>query len=100
MFAVEGVDESAGIPRDLNHHSGHCPSLPPPGQKQLSMILLVKALDDDQLIHIRELETEPTRMWERLKTVHEKTAQLQTFGPGSTLLCTLILLFHFELTFP
>ena len=35
--------------------------------------LLVKVLDDDQLIHIRGLETEPARMWERLKTVHEKT---------------------------
>ena len=35
--------------------------------------LLVKALDDDQLIHIRGLETEPAKMWERLKTVHEKT---------------------------
>ena len=35
--------------------------------------LLVNALDDDQLIHIRGLETEPAKMWERLKTVHEKT---------------------------
>src|SRR5882762_8372061 len=35
--------------------------------------LLVKALDDDQLIHIRGLETEPAKMWERLKTVHETT---------------------------
>lgn len=35
--------------------------------------LLVKALDDDQLIHIRGLETELAKMWERLKTVHEKT---------------------------
>jgi hypothetical protein len=33
----------------------------------------VKALDDDQLIHIRGLETEPAKMWERLKTVHETT---------------------------
>ena len=37
MFAVE-VHESAGIPLDLNHHSGHCPSFPPPGQKQFSMV--------------------------------------------------------------
>jgi gag-polypeptide of LTR copia-type len=29
--------------------------------------------DDDQLIHIRGLETEPAKMWERLKTVHETT---------------------------
>ena len=36
--------------------------------------LLVNALDDDQLIHIRGLETEPAaKMWERMKTVHEKT---------------------------
>ena len=38
MFAVEGiaeVDESAGIPLDLNHHSGHCLSFPPPGQKTI-----------------------------------------------------------------
>ena len=35
--------------------------------------LLVKVLDNDQLIHIRGLETELARMWERLKTVHEKT---------------------------
>ena len=35
--------------------------------------LLVKKLDDDQLIHICGLETEPAKMWERLKTVHEKT---------------------------
>ena len=31
--------------------------------------LLVNALDDDQLIHICGLETEPAKMWERLKTV-------------------------------
>ena len=35
--------------------------------------LLVNVLDDDQLIHVRGLETEPAKMWERLKTVHEKT---------------------------
>ena len=34
--------------------------------------LLVNALDDNQLIHICGLETEPAKMWERLKTVHEK----------------------------
>ena len=33
----------------------------------------MNTLDDDQLIHIRGLETEPAKMWERLKTVHEKT---------------------------
>ena len=59
--------------------------------------LLVKALDDDQLIHIRGLETEPARMWERRLVL---LAQLQTFGPSSTLLHRLILLFHFEFTFP
>ena len=32
------VEESAGIPLDLNHHSGHCPSFHPPDQKQLSMV--------------------------------------------------------------
>ena len=35
--------------------------------------LLVNALDDNKLIHIHGLETEPAKMWERLKTVHEKT---------------------------
>ena len=35
--------------------------------------LLVNTLDDDQLIHIHGSETEPAKMWERLKTVHEKT---------------------------
>jgi len=35
--------------------------------------LLVKALDDDQLIHIRGLDSEPALMWERLCVVHEKT---------------------------
>ena len=35
--------------------------------------LLVNTLDDDQLIHIHGLETELAKMWERLKTVHEKT---------------------------
>ena len=35
--------------------------------------LLVNALDDNQLIHIHGLETEPAKMWERLKTVHKKT---------------------------
>ncbi|PPQ81143.1 hypothetical protein CVT26_011106 [Gymnopilus dilepis] len=35
--------------------------------------LIVRALDDDQLIHVRGLETEPAKMWERLRTVHEKT---------------------------
>ncbi|KDR77078.1 hypothetical protein GALMADRAFT_246267 [Galerina marginata CBS 339.88] len=35
--------------------------------------LLVKALDDDQLIHIRGLDSDPALMWERLRTVHEKT---------------------------
>jgi hypothetical protein len=35
--------------------------------------LLMKALDDDQFIHIHGLETEPAKMWKRLKTVHEKT---------------------------
>ena len=33
----------------------------------------MNALDDDQLIHIHGLETELAKMWERLKTVHEKT---------------------------
>ena len=63
--------------------------------------LLVNALDDDQLIHICGLETELAKMWEKLKTVHEKTellAQLQTFGPSSTLLHTPILLFLFKIT--
>jgi hypothetical protein len=35
--------------------------------------LLVKALDDDQLIHVRGLDSEPALMWERLRVVHEKT---------------------------
>jgi hypothetical protein len=35
--------------------------------------LLVKALEDDQLIHVHGLEDEPDLMWERLRTVHEKT---------------------------
>lgn len=35
--------------------------------------LLVKALEDDQLLHVRGLEDEPDLMWERLRTVHEKT---------------------------
>ena len=35
--------------------------------------LLVNTLDDDQLIHIHGSETELAKMWERLKTVHEKT---------------------------
>ena len=36
-FAVED-NESAEIPLDLNHHSGHCPSFPPLGQKQFSIV--------------------------------------------------------------
>lgn len=35
--------------------------------------LLVKSLDDDQLIHIRGLDTKPALMWERLRSIHEKT---------------------------
>jgi hypothetical protein len=35
--------------------------------------LIVKSLDDDQLVHVRGLEDDPTLMWERLRTVHERT---------------------------
>jgi hypothetical protein len=35
--------------------------------------LLVKSLADDQLVHVRGLDSEPALMWERLRIVHEKT---------------------------
>lgn len=35
--------------------------------------LLVKLLDDDQLIHIRGLDDDPAAMWERLRSIHQKT---------------------------
>jgi len=35
--------------------------------------LIVKSLEDDQLVHVRGLEDDPMLMWERLRTVHEKT---------------------------
>jgi hypothetical protein len=41
--------------------------------------LIVKSLGDDQLVHVRGLEDDPKLMWERLRTVHEKT------GTGSAL---------------
>ena len=37
------------------------------------LLLNYWSLYDDQLIHICGLETEPAKMWKRLKTVHEKT---------------------------
>jgi hypothetical protein len=42
-------------------------------RKDAATELLVNTLEDDHLIHIRGLETEPAKMWERLKTVHKKT---------------------------
>jgi hypothetical protein len=41
--------------------------------------LIVKSLGDDQLVHVRGLEDDLKLMWERLRTVHEKT------GTGSAL---------------
>ena len=35
--------------------------------------LLVNALEDDQLIHVHGLEEDPDLMWERFRTIHEKT---------------------------
>ncbi|KAG6904047.1 hypothetical protein DXG01_012967 [Tephrocybe rancida] len=67
--------------------------------------LLVKSLEDDQLIHVRGLESEPGRMWDRLRTVHEKTGVTgsatdlwsmyhTTTYDGSTPLCTHIGTIH------
>jgi len=42
-------------------------------RRETAAELLVKALDDDQLIHVRGLDSEPALMWERLRVVHEKT---------------------------
>ncbi|KDR76609.1 hypothetical protein GALMADRAFT_139523 [Galerina marginata CBS 339.88] len=63
--------------------------------------LLVKALDDDQLIHIRGLDSDPALMWERLRTVHEKTG---VTGSASDLwnrfhTATYSIKFRFELRF-
>ena len=44
-----------------------------PGSQGIMLLLNYWSLYDDQLIHICGLGTEPAKMWERLKTVHEKT---------------------------